>query len=366
MISLRNVLRAPARSLLTALGVGAGVGLFVAITAIILDVRQQIAGAIRTYNMEVVIYERRANSPFTSRISPAQMAELQARYGAALSPIVLGTRNERWNSYAMVIGVRPDLLVRIPLTGGARFEEGKGEAMLGEIAAERLGLGPGDQVTLDERPFRISGVYRMGSRLFDGGVMMEIPEAQRTITRQGAEPQYTLAVLRAGPGPVATRLIADINRQFPALRAIRGTEFAGALRLLRVVDAFVRTISVVALVGTALVVSNTFLMAIANRTREIGILMAMGWTPWLVLRMLFLESLMLCGAGAVIGNGFALVLLRVVNGIPAIGFGWIPIRYPLSLAGGSLVMAFAVAVLALAWPAVVLYRMQPLAALRHE
>ena len=107
-------------------------------------------------------------------------------------------------------------------------------------------------------------------------------------------------------------------------------------------------------------------MAIAERTREIGILMTVGWTPWLVLRMLFAESLTLCAVGAAVGNAFALVLLRIVNGMESVGFGWIPLRYPLSLAVVSFGMALGVALVSLAWPAVVLYRLQPLTALRHE
>ncbi len=366
MISLRNVLRAPARSIMTALGVAAGVALFVAITAITVDVRQQITGTVATYNMEVVIYERRANSPFTSRISPAQMEELQARYGSSLSPLVLGSHNEKWNSYAFVVGVTQPFLRRVPLTAGTRYEEGSGQAVLGEIAAHKLGIEPGGELPLDGRQVRITGVYRTGSRMLDGGVMLSIPDAQRVVTREGAERQYTIAVVRVDSHTTTDALIEDINRAYPRLKAIRGTEFAGSLRLMRVVDAFVRTIGVVALVGTCLVVSNTFLMAIAQRTREIGILMAVGWTPWLVLRMLLAESVVLCAAGAALGNGFALVLLRVLNSLPSVGFGWIPIRFPVSLTGFSLAMALSVAVIALVWPAVVLYRMQPLSALRHE
>ena len=94
--------------------------------------------------------------------------------------------------------------------------------------------------------------------------------------------------------------------------------------------------------------------------------MTVGWTPWLVLRMLLAESLVLCTAGAVLGNGFALTLLRVVNHLESVGFGWIPVRYPLSLAAMSLVMALAIALVSLLWPAVVVFRMQPLTALRHE
>ena len=63
---------------------------------------------------------------------------------------------------------------------------------------------------------------------------------------------------------------------------------------------------------------------------------------------------------------FALGLLRVVNSLESVGFGWIPIRFPLSLTATSLLMALSVAVVSLLWPALVLYRMQPLTALRHE
>jgi putative ABC transport system permease protein len=366
MIFLRNVLRAPARSLMTALGIAVGVALFVAITAITLDLQSQIDGATSTYNLEVVVYERRATSPFSSRISPAQMQQLQSRYGDALSPMVMGSLNEKWSAYALVVGVPPAFLRRIPLTAGSVYQEGSGEAMMGEIASQRLGVQPGQAVSIDSAQVRITGVFRTGSRLFDGGIMTSIATAQRMLAREGAEPQFTLALLGGTKADQSAALIREINTRYPSLRAIPGTEFAGALRLMRVVDAFVTTISVVALIGTCLVVSNTLLMAIAERTREIGILMAVGWTPWLVLRMLFAESLVLCCAGALLGNLFALGLLRVVNGLESVGFGWIPVRFPLSLTAASLMMALSVAVISLLWPAMVLYRMQPLSALRHE
>src|SRR5450830_830978 len=366
MIFLRNVLRAPARSLMTALGIAAGLALFVAITAITLDLREQIEGAADTYKLEIVVYERRATSPLSSHIGMPQMADLRARYGTALSPLVIGSLNEKWNPYALVVGVTPEFLRSIPLTAGEHYAEGSGDAMVGEIATQKLAVQPGQHVTLDGRPVRISGVFRSGSRMLDGGIMTGIAQAQAMLTREGAEPQYTLALLRSGQRGTAATLISEINRLYPSLKAIPGTEFSGSLRLLRVIEAFVTTISVVALVGTCLVVSNTLLMAIAERTREIGILMTVGWTPWLVLRMLFAESLVLCAVGAAVGNALSLILLRVLNSMESVGFGWIPLRYPLTLAAVSLGMALGIALISLLWPAVVLYRLQPLTALRHE
>lgn len=366
MIFLRNLLRAKARSLMTVLGIGAGVGLFVAISAIVVDLHAQIAGVADAYSLEVVVSERRATSPFSSRISVAQMAALQARYGDALAPMVIGTANERWNAYALVIGAGPDFVRRTPLLAGASHDEAADELMLGEIAAERLQRRPGQTLHLDGRDWRVSGIFRSGSRLLDGGMMMGLAPAQRVVARDGAEPLYTLALMRARDRAAAAALIDDVTQRFPALKAIPGTEFAGSLRLVRVIEAFVTTISAVVLVGTCLVVANTLVMAIAERTREIGILMTVGWSPWLVLRMLAAESVVLCLAGAALGNGFALALLRLLNRIESLGFGWIPERYELSLAAGSLALTLAVALLALVWPAVLLLRVQPLAALRHE
>jgi putative ABC transport system permease protein len=366
MIFLRNILRAPLRSLMTVLGIAAGVALFAAVSAITADLKQQIAGAIEAYHFDLVVHERRAPSPFSSKITRAQMQALVGDYGDAVAPMVVGTLNEKWNPYALVMGVEPAFAGRMALVAGRQMVAGEGEAMLGELGAQRMGVQPGAHITLGEQQFLVAGVFRTGSRMFDGGVMVGAAQARQMFAPEGTEGPFTLALLRTGDRAATQRLVADLQLRHPALRAIPATEFAGALRLFRVVDAFVGTIAVVALVGTVLVVSNTLLMAVSERTREIGILMAVGWTPWLVLRMLLAESVVLCLAGAALGNVFGLALLHAVNGMESVGFGWIPVHLAPALVATSFALTLAVAVLALAWPAVVLWRMQPLAALRHE
>ncbi len=366
MIFWRNVLRARVRSLMTVLGIAAGVGLFAAATAITTDLRQQIGSAIGTYHFDVVIHERRAPSPFSSKLTRAQMDALSARYGSALLPMVMGTLNEPWSAYAMVLGVTPAFAQRVPLVTGRHFTPGQREVTMGEIAAQRLNLAAGQSVGIGGESWRIAGVYRTGSRLFDGGMMGEIGPVQRLFAPEGSEGQYTLALVSTGDQAATARVIAQVARDFPALRAIPGTEFAGAIRLFRVVEAFVGTIAVVVLLGTALVVTNMLMMAVAERTREIGILMAVGWTPWLVLRMLAAESLLLCAAGTVLGNLFGLALLHGVNRLESVGFGWLPLRLSAGQVAESAALITAVGLLSLLWPAAVLWRMQPLDALRHE
>jgi putative ABC transport system permease protein len=366
MIFLRNLLRAPVRSLMTVLGIAAGVALFAAVSAITDDLRQQIAGAVEAYHFDVVVHERRAPSPFSSKITRPQMQALADEFGSALTPMVLGTLNEKWNPYAMVIGVEPEFAARVALVAGRPMATSGGQALLGELAAQRLGLAPGARLPLGGRDYVVAGIFRTGSRLFDGSMMIGTAQAQQLFSPEGDARWYTLALLRTGDAAATARVMTEVPRHHPGLRAIPATEFAGALRLFHVVDAFVGTIAVVALVGTVLVVTNTLLMALAERTREIGILMAVGWTPWLVLRMLLAESMLLCLAGAALGCALAVALLRTVNAMESVGFGWLPVRLSPALVGTSLALTLVVAAFALAWPAVVLWRIQPLAALRHE
>lgn len=366
MIFLRNLLRAPLRSLMTVLGISAGVALYAAVSAITMDLRQQISEAVEAYRYDVVVYERRAPSAISSKLTSLQMQALVADFGPAVAPLVVGTLNETWNPYALVMGVEPAFASRMALVSGRRAQPGQGEALLGELGAQRLGVGSGASLTLGGRVYQVTGLFRTGSRMFDGGVMLDTAEAQRLLAAEGAPGHYTMALLQAASSASAPALIAEVERRYPALRAIPASEFAGALRLIRVVDAFVATIAVVALLGTLLVVGNTLLMAVAERTREIGILMAVGWRPGSVLRMLFAESVLLCMAGAALGNALGLALLHTLNGLESVGFGWIPLRLPLSLVGSAFGLTLLVAVVALAWPAVVVWRMQPLAALRHE
>ena len=109
--------------------------------------------------------------------------------------MVLGTRNEPWNPYVLIIGVPRDFLLRIPLSSGAPYEEESGEVIIGEVAAHQLGIQEGQALPLDGTEARVTGVFRTGSRLLDGGLIMDIPHAQRVLTQEGQPRQYSLAIL---------------------------------------------------------------------------------------------------------------------------------------------------------------------------
>ncbi len=363
MIFLCNILRTKARTLMTLLGIAGGIGVFVAISSITSDLSAQIIQVTTVYETDVVIQEKRAATPAASKIKVEQMEELRAMLGDVVSPLVIGTLRETWNPYARLIGIPQSLAARIARQKGETLTPGRAEVMAGVLCAEALGLNVGQALTLAGGSYQVTGIFQTGSRLIDGGMILDLAEAQRLL---GRDDTVNLVLVQAGSSANIAQVMAQVRERFPGLRAMASAEFSGSLRIFRMVHTLARTIMVIALFGCLLIVTNTLLMAVAERTREIGILMAIGWKPYLVLRMLGAESLALCLLGAGLGNVLGLVILRLLNHSRSIGFGWIPVDIAPRAMVASFVIAAVVAIVALAWPAVVVLRLQPAEALRHE
>jgi ABC-type antimicrobial peptide transport system permease subunit len=101
--------------------------------------------------------------------------------------------------------------------------------------------------------------------------------------------------------------------------------------------------------------------AVSQRTREIGVRMAMGAEPRQVLRMVLCEGLKLVLTGLSLGVAAALMLMRLLEGLV---YG-VSMRDPLIFIIVNLVMLF-VAMLACYFPARRAARVDPLVALRYE
>ena len=82
--------------------------------------------------------------------------------------------------------------------------------------------------------------------------------------------------------------------------------------------------------------------------------------------MLLAESLTLCLCGALAGNSMALLILKLLNNSEAVGFGWIPVTISQTTFLASLGVTLILALISMIWPAVILYRLSPVEALRHE
>ena len=117
----------------------------------------------------------------------------------------------------------------------------------------------------------------------------------------------------------------------------------------------------VSLVVGGIVIMNIMLMAVAERTREIGVRKSLGARRRDILAQFLVEAATLSTTGAVLGIVAGLALARLVKAVSPLPMG----VSPLSIAIG-LLLGVGVGVIAVVYPASRAARLDPVAALRFE
>jgi len=120
------------------------------------------------------------------------------------------------------------------------------------------------------------------------------------------------------------------------------------------------------LVG-ALGIVNTLTMSVLERTREIGVLRALGASRWRIRRTMANESLLISLAGTLAGVGAGLLVgILWVTGMRATTFPGMSMHLPISMLVTIALLGVVIGVAASVLPARRAARLDPLAALRYE
>jgi putative ABC transport system permease protein len=176
-----------------------------------------------------------------------------------------------------------------------------------------------------------------------------------------------ISVILTEPGSAALR--EEVRRRIealaPGLKAYSVRELADSVTEIQLAKGMAWLTSTIALLIGSFGMMNTMLMSVHERTREIGILRAVGWRVERVIRMVLLEAVLLSMIGAFCGCVAAVVLLKVLTRVPAVS-GFIDGHIDPLLLGYGFLIAIGVGLLGGIIPARRATRMMPTEALRHE
>lgn len=173
--------------------------------------------------------------------------------------------------------------------------------MIGSLAAELLHKKTDDTMEIEGRQFRVAGTFESSAMVENGAVLMTLTQAQQITDKPGKVNVLNIKL----DGHVADADIDDIKARvretMPGFVAITSGELVSRNTVVRISKAMSNaTILIAGLVG-ALVVFNTMLMSVNERTKEIGILLALGWQRRTIMQLVFSESVILTLAGGVVG-----------------------------------------------------------------
>lgn len=224
----------------------------------------------------------------------------------------------------------PELQGNTELRDG-RAPTGPGEIVVDAATATNNDLKVGDSVDvlipIGRETFEIVGIVGFGESDNLAGATMTLftlKEAQRVLEQEGKLGTIQVA---ADEGVSADELTTRINLALPeGLVATSGAdESAQQAEQLSESLAFIQTVLLVfaaisVFVG-AFIIQNTFRIVVAQRTRELGLLRAIGATGGQVIRMVLVEALMVGIIGSIIGIGFGFVIAGGLTALMAsIGF----------------------------------------------
>lgn len=365
---LHNVTVKKLRLALTALAVAIGVLAVVSLGVVTHSLETSDLALLKTGQADFTVAQKGVSDLLSSSIDAGSASRVRAEPGiAGVTGVLIGTqRLNAANPQFLEIGINPADLAAFGVTvvAGQPFAaSADNQVMLGWRAAQSLGLHTGDSIRIGTRTYRVTGIYSTGQALGDTGVMLPLAWFQ---TYQRQPSMYTLLFVQIAPGASVTAVQARVDRDFPQLTTIRTLQqFGRADRSLALILAADRGATVLAIIIGAIVVMSAMTMTFIERTREFGVLSALGWTRRRVALMIMSEALLIGLIGT--AGGLALSLLAVVGvqHLPSLT-GVLHPAYTSGVFARALFTAVAMVLLGGLVPAIRAALASPLEALRHE
>jgi putative ABC transport system permease protein len=202
--------------------------------------------------------------------------------------------------------------------------------------------------------FTVAGVMESGGNIImNGMVMMPLSTAQEIFNR----PAATTVIVSPANGDFDA-LASAINAQFPGLEVMTPNDMQKSLNtMMGTTRTFIGMITLVMLIVAGVVTLMVMIMSVSERTKEIGMLRAIGARRSTVLLMIVEESVIVCIAGSLLGIVLSMLLMRVMFG----GF-----LNDIAIFAEAAAFMTVIGVMAALYPAYSASKVQPLEALRYE
>lgn len=252
--------------------------------------------------------------------------------------------------------------------------------LLGQKLVEKLNVEIGNRVVLSFQDldneitsgaFTISGIFRTASNPYDErNVFVRAEDLQGLLA--GQQVYHEIAMMLQDE-EMSHTITAELNEQFDWIRAETWYELSPELRYITDMGGgLIVYIMAVIMLALAFGILNTMLMAIFERMRELGMLLAIGMSKLRVFLMIMLESVILTFTGATAGLiiayftleflGEAGIDMTSMGGESMAEFGYDAVVYPIAYTNDyitTIILVAITAILAAVYPAIKALRLNP-------
>lgn len=293
------------RFALTALGVAAPLATMITLGGLSESVRITFESGAEARHADLTVLQDHKIEPMTSRLPEGTVQALRSIPGVRSARGFLTDGLTLATGQGVVVFGWPEGYDELRLGAGVtptRLQAG--EVLVGWALAELGRLAVGDEIEINLRKFRVVGSYRSNSLAEDGGLYMRLEELQ-DITGAAGQISFVLVELAEGVAPGS--IGRTIEAALPGVRALSTAQYVERNASLEMLRQFSRVAVFVSAILAVLVVSMIMVLAVHERTRELAILRAVGWSPTRIAWLIVCETLSV----TVVGTACGLLLGRL-------------------------------------------------------
>jgi putative ABC transport system permease protein len=364
-VVLKDVMRRKKRMSYAALGVVIGTMTFVAVLTIALAAQDRINDQLEKYGANLTVLPAISSIDMTlgdlslgtvtvgenyidqeklPQIADGKIREalnIQAEGDiATIAPKLYLTTDIKGTS-VMLVGIEPEEEQKIKpwwQVQEGEYLDSPMEVIVGATAADLLKLNVGDTITVNGSDLVVTGILGETGSNEDYQVFLPLQTLQQLFNKKGV---ISSIDIRALCNACPVEVIADsINQNITGVRAVAVRQIAHTeMGMLERINRFMYALAGITLIIGAFAVFNTMMASVNERTKDIGIMRAVGASRSQILRIFIYESLITGVAGGILGYGVGTLLAYVIGPLvfenTAISFA--PIFIPVSLAVATLI-----------------------------
>jgi putative ABC transport system permease protein len=253
---------------------------------------------------------------------------------------------------------------------GSWFTDTNGyEAVMGYEAAELEQREVGDEILMPEKnvKFKVVGILDRTGTQDDGTIFVPLKTTQKIFARPNEITTIGIKLKKGvNSAPLEEKLYQLPDVQIVSLAQVKDT----IMKLISTAQVMVLSIATIAILIAIVGVINTILTSVWERFQEIGILKTVGAMPWDIFKLVWIETVILCTTGGVLGVILALILSKLTDMVMRAILPYAPsgglVLIDLKLVLITLVGIVCIGLLSGIYPAWRAGRIRPLEAIRGE
>jgi putative ABC transport system permease protein len=352
-LATQNSLRNPRRTAATASALMVGLALMAMMSILGSSASASTDAAIAESLTSEFIVSNAIGQPFSTDVA-AQIRKLDS-VGTVASVRYAGADIKGGGSAYMAAVDPADFaqVMKVPMAKGTLDSLTAGKVLVGSQTAERDGYDVGDTVTMrfqgGEVPLEVAGILDTGGALTASWLVTD-----ETLKQGGLAPLDSMLFITKAPGASTDDLRAGVEKitaDLPTVTLKDPSQFADEQKeqinqFLLLINGLLVLSVLIAILG----VVNTLALSVIERTREVGLLRAIGLSRRQLRTMIRLEAIVIAVFGALLGLGMGLVFgLALMSALKDEGLTEVVVPWPTLIA--FVLAAAIVGVLAALFPA---------------